>query len=164
MNPTPKPFKALRLVWIALAFVLHGGDLRAATSCMINGSALKFPNYDPSNSSPTDGVGSVEVSCTNLDPAASVAPSVALSLGSSAHGLSSDRKMAGNVNVLRYGIYGDSARTLNWDETHGPTQKVGPLQAHETKRANFTLYGRIPALQNVHAGTYSDTVLVTVTP
>ena len=164
MNPTPEPSRAVRRVWITLACALHAGLLQAATSCLINGSALTFPNYDPSSASPTDGVGSVELSCTNLDPSTSVATSLTLGLGSSANGLSSDRKMAGNASLLRYGVYGDSARTQNWDETHGPAQKIGPLQAHETKRANFTLYGRIPALQNVRAGTYSDTVLVTVTP
>jgi spore coat protein U-like protein len=63
------------------------------------------------------------------------------------------------TNFLNYEIYQDAGRTIVWGSVasgqHQNTTGTGAAQ-------NFTAYGRIPALQNVPAGSYTDTVTATV--
>jgi spore coat protein U-like protein len=121
---------------------------------------LAFGLYDPSSSSPTDGVGTVDLSCTNLMAATPSGASVALSLSTT-----SDRKMLGNGHALNYGIYTNAARSVNWgDGSAAPMVSTGAMQANERKSMHFTLYGRIPPLQNIAAGNYADSLLITITP
>jgi spore coat protein U-like protein len=139
----------------------------AGVECSFSAAALAFPAYETFGSSPTDGIGTVAVNCSNLDGSASNGVNVALRLGASANGGVTDRKMAsnGNGDTLRYGIYSDAGRSQNWgDDGNAPTQSTGALASHQSKNMNFTLYGRIPPLQNPRAGHYADSVFVTVSP
>lgn len=66
------------------------------------------------------------------------------------------RRMANGSHRLTYQIYEDAAHTVVWDNR---------LNAVKTTRVFpyvTTIYGRIPALQTVSPGTYSDTVVATV--
>lgn len=161
MNTSTKPLRTL----LALACVAGCTGLHAAVTCSFNGVALALPLYDSSNTAPTDSVGSVDVLCTNIDVTSNSGVTVALSVGAGANGSISDRKMAGNGDLLRYGIYSDAGRVINWGQgMEGVQQSSGLLSAGETKPLHFTLFARIPALQNVHAGLYQDQLILTITP
>lgn len=165
MSKTPKNCQALRLARLTFAGVLACGSAHGATSCAISNAALIFGNYEVFSARATDGVGTVELVCTNLDSVASSGDSVALSIGASANGTVTDRKMAAGSGTLNYAIFSDASRTRNWAEGQDvPRLPTGSLQAHESKQLQFTLYGRIPAQQNVQAGQYSDNLMVTVSP
>jgi spore coat protein U-like protein len=57
-------------------------------------------------------------------------------------------------------MYKDAARTITWNTTNTNT---GTATSKLTAiNGGFTVYGRIPAAQDVRAGSYSDTVQVTV--
>jgi spore coat protein U-like protein len=145
--------------------MLHGSHARAATSCSINSAGLAFSNYETFSSSPNYSLGSVTVQCTNLGPGATDGDTVALKIGGGAFGTVADRKMASGTSHLRYGIYSDTTYSQNWgDDMTAPTLSTGPLAVNASKPLNFILYGRIPPLQNVRAGAYSDSLLITVTP
>lgn len=160
MNKSTINFHALRTCCVALACVAGSSYLHAGIACDINGAALAFGMYDPSVNSPTDGVGTVNLACTNMGPAAPGGASVALTISPF-----SDRKMLGNGNALYYGIYSNDARSVNWGTgSAAPQLRTGAMQANETKNLHFTLYGRIPPLQNIAAGNYSDSLLITITP
>ena len=168
MNKTLDCLGALGMGCVALACGLAGGTLHAAIACSFNSVALRFPAYETFETSPTDGTGSVHISCTNLGTASASGSTVVLGIGASLNGTASDRKMAsmrGGADLLRYGIYRDAARSLNWDQ--GPdavVQGTGPLQARETRSMHFTLFGRIAPQQDVRAGTYRDLLVLTLTP
>jgi spore coat protein U-like protein len=150
----------------ALICALACGGLHAAgVECSLHAAALDFPAYETFGSHPTDGIGTVSVHCSNLDASASSGVNVSLRLGASANGGVTDRKMAGNGDTLRYGIYSDAGRSQNWgDDGNAPTQSTGALASQQGKNLNFTLYGRMPPLQNPRAGHYTDSVLVTLSP
>jgi spore coat protein U-like protein len=150
----------------ALACAAACAGLHAAgIECSFSSAALSFPPYETYGNSPTDGIGSVQVQCINHDELGSTGVNVALSIGASANGTVTDRQMAGNGDTLRYGVFSDSARSQNWGDGLGaPTQNTGALLGSQSKTLNFTLYGRIPPLQNPHPGHYSDSLLLTVTP
>jgi spore coat protein U-like protein len=168
VNRTLETLQALGATGVALVCCFASGPLHADAACTFNSQALSFPPYHVFDVAPTDGIGTVTVNCTNLGTSAIANSVIALELGASSNGTASDRKMAalaGHTDRLRYGIYRDAARSQNWDQGgNALVQRTGSLQARETKTISFTLFGRIAPQQNVHAGNYLDSLVLTVTP
>jgi spore coat protein U-like protein len=135
-----------------------------ANSCVVTAANnIAFGAYDPAdtnNASALDSAGSVTVRCTRGSNAA-----IALNQGANAAGGSSCttplRQMSdGGTSRLRYDLYSDSARTVAWGctTTNDVDQTFSSLAP-----VTFDTFGRIPAGQDVPAGSYADTVTVTVT-
>ena len=135
-----------------------------ANSCVVTSATdIAFGAYDPASANNTtalDGAGSVTVRCTRGSNAA-----IALNEGLAAAGGSACttplRQMSdGGTNRLRYDLYSDSGRTTPWgcSTTNDVDQAFTSLAP-----VTFQTYGRIPAGQDVPAGSYADTVTVTVT-
>ena len=70
------------------------------------------------------------------------------------------RRMAGGTDFLSYELYQDSSRSTVWGSgvAAGETIVTAPSKAART----FTVYGRVPAGQDVAAGSYNDTVVATI--
>jgi len=77
--------------------------------------------------------------------------------------------MAFGPGRLNYNLFLDTARTSIWGNGLSGTGiataslTVGPGVGNGTRIAQFPVYGRVPALQVVGMGAYSDTIVVTVT-
>jgi spore coat protein U-like protein len=133
-----------------------------ADNCTISTSALAFGSYDPISanaSSDLDNTGSVSVTCTS-----GASANVTLGQGSNADTGSTDaaplRRMAdGSSHYLSYSLFSDTNRSTAWGNTSG----TGVDHTGTGSSASLTVYGRITAGQNVPAGSYSDTVVATVT-
>jgi spore coat protein U-like protein len=67
-------------------------------------------------------------------------------------------------NSMQYNLYTNAARTQVWGDGTGGTAKVSDSQlvVVGTSQYSYTAYGRIPALQNLGPGTYTDTITVTL--
>ncbi len=131
-----------------------------ANACTISTTAVAFGTYLPTSSSPRDGTGTIELLC----PLTVLAPQVALGTGSS--GTYSPRSMASGASQLNYNLYTTAARTTVWGNGSSGTSALtlsGPTLSGLQWRYTRTIYGRIPPVQNVSAGTYGDTLVVTVT-
>lgn len=132
-----------------------------ANNCTIATTTLAFGTYDPittHKAANLDGTGAVTVTCTN---GASVG--ITLGQGANADAGSTDaaplRRMKSGSNYLSYSLFSDSNRSVVWgntSETDVSDTGTGVESAH-------TVYGRIALDQNVPAGSYSDTVVATVT-
>lgn len=168
--------KSIRgLVGAAFAGLLCAGQADAATatanlnvsatvsaSCSISTSALAFGAYDPVGAhaaAPLDASGAVIVTCTN-----GASTTVTLGQGSNANTGSSDaaplrRMRDAGTNYLSYTLYQDAGRTTTWGNTAG----TGVGHTGAGSATNIAVYGRIPGGQNVASGSYSDTVVATVT-
>jgi len=147
---------------LALAPALAG----AATTCTFSSTpGMSFGAYADSSASPTDAATSIVVLCSrNGGPTPTT---VTLQVGPSANsGLIATRTMRSGANSMNYNLYRDSGRSQVWGQTSGVDTGSISLTVPNNSSANGTLviYGRIPALQNVPAGTYGDTVQITVTP
>lgn len=145
--------KTVRYLLLRAALVLPGviGCVNAMGACSVNASTVAFGNYDVFAATPTDSTGNISVTCDT-----STSYSIALSAGS---GTISARALTGTSSTLYYNLYTDPARTLVWgDGTAGST-----TVSNTAVSGSHTVYGRIPAGQNVTAGTYSDTLVITVT-
>jgi spore coat protein U-like protein len=64
-------------------------------------------------------------------------------------------------DLLNYNLFTDAARSAVWgDGTQGTSTLSSKVQRNKPWVA--TVYGRIPAGQNVPVGLYSDTLTVTI--
>lgn len=125
------------------------------SSCSVSATSLAFGNYDPLAASPLDGTSTVTVQCTLQTPF-----TIGLNAGTGSGATVAARKMTATSSTLTYSLYQDSGRTTVWGNTPG----TDTMAATGTGVAvPFTVYGRIPAAQNVLTGNYADTITVTVT-
>ena len=119
-------------------------------------TSVAFGNYDPTSATANNNTGSIVVTCTVGD-----VYNIGLNAGTFAGATVTTRRMTGpSAGGLSYFLYRDAGRTLNWGVTIG----TDTLQQTGTDLPQTaTVYGQIPALQAVSAGSYADTVGITVT-
>lgn len=152
---------------IAFLALLACTDARAVADCTISTAGVAFGNYDPLDTTSTDATGNLTVLCTHVSGGATrVNYSVALSAGSS--GNYTQRWMRSGTSILNYNLFDSAARTRVWGSgTGGTTRVTGSLLvnpgANRIREASHPIYGRIPAMQAVATGNYTDTILVTLT-
>ena len=131
-----------------------------ARACTVSSAGVAFGAYNPRSTGAGNGTGTISVSC---HPSVS-APVVTLSTGGS--GSYATRRMTSGAWLLNYNLYTNSARTIIWGDGSGgsvsQTLSGGSVSGGQ-RRFSRTIYGRIPALQNVGAGSYGDTIIMTVT-
>lgn len=123
---------------------------------------MNFPSYDCLNSTPTVVQGNVQVVCSALVAGLNVSYTITLSTGNS--GTYSPRKMSYLSFDLNYNLYVDPSYSQIWGDGTSPTSTVSDsyILALLSVTRNYTVYGRLPALQVVAAGTYNDSIVATV--
>jgi len=123
-------------------------------SCSISTAGITFTDYDPLAATSNTANGSVTIACTK----GSVTP-IGLDLGANNSG--TDRRMLnGTSNYLTYELHKTSASGPNWG--NADPDWFTPAAAPDKNPRTFTVYGVIPAGQDVPEGTYTDTVVATV--
>ncbi|MCC7200089.1 MAG: spore coat protein U domain-containing protein [Gammaproteobacteria bacterium] len=156
----------------ALALLLCGASREShAADCSITAVSLNFGAYDPVVTAPDDSAGTVTVTCRITTQAATrVNYTVTIS-----HGMNgatpAARQMSAGAGRLGYNVFTDPTRSKAWGTGSGGTviasgaMTVGPGVGNGggTQTVTHKVYGRIPQLQDAVPGTYSDTLLVTLT-
>lgn len=152
----------------------------AASSCHANGSlsvtvstpGISFSSYDVMSASATPGTGVITVAATCTHAALPFTVNYALALSTGSSGSFTPRSMAAGSSQLQYNLYTNAALTTIWGDGSGGTQTLadqitGSCQnpgGHNCSGSQAdTVYGSIPAQQNVVSGNYSDSIIVTVT-
>lgn len=123
-------------------------------NCLVQAGSLDFGSYDPiatNDTTPLDVDGSFQVRCTRGGSAV-----LRLDPGTNASGGS--RRMAAGGAFLNYELYTDGSRSTVWNDAAN-TVTYGP--AASSAFSAISVYGRVPAGQDVPPGNYSDTVTVT---
>ena len=123
---------------------------------------MSFPNYDPADlnalpANPLAGSIGVNVRCTR-----GAIVTIGIDTGANAANApgGSTRAMNFGTNYLGYDFYHEGTFTTLW------TNGGGGLYSHtalNNTSATVTIHGRVPGGQDVPAGLYQDTVVVTVT-
>ena len=123
------------------------------TTCIIAANTLSFGSYVNSTD---DGTGIVTVNCSLTTPY-----NIGLNAGTSTGATVTTRKMTGPGGaLLNYNLFQDSAHTLNWGNTVGTDTVSGIGNGVDQ---SYTVYGVLPAGQNVPPGSYTDTITATLT-
>lgn len=130
--------------------------------CQINSvSGLTFVSYDPTNpGAAATAAGAIYVACTKTATAVvSLDQGQAPSAGSSC--AAPQRRMTNGSNFLAYNIFTDAGLTQPWGCSPGSnTLSFSSLSAFSPVK--LVPYGYSPSSQDVPAGTYTDTVTITV--
>jgi spore coat protein U-like protein len=123
--------------------------------CTVAALPLSFGSYDPTSATPLDATTTVTLNCT-----VGTAYNVGLNAGTGTGATVAARKMTSGADTLTYSLYRDAGRTTIWGNTVGTDTTSGTFAIGQ---AALTVFGRVPAGQNVTAATYTDTITVTVT-
>ncbi|MEW6601253.1 MAG: spore coat U domain-containing protein, partial [Nitrospirota bacterium] len=108
---------------------------------------------------PLDAAGTITIDCNETPP-----PAVTISIGQSPNSGGFDpraMRLAAGSELLSYNLYTDSGRTYIWGNGTGNTVTVS-ARVFKNKPEARTVYGRISPLQNVSAGSYRETLAVTI--
>jgi spore coat protein U-like protein len=121
------------------------------TTCDISSNAMSFSIYDPSLPYDNSAVGTIGISC-NLP--------LFLQISLITNDPCNQRYLRSGVNRLAYNIYQDSGHNIVWGSLNPICGQV--LTTAAIFQAQFSVYGSIPRMQSVRAGTYSDVVTIQV--
>lgn len=127
------------------------------SACSVSAANLGLGTYVPSNPVDLSNTTSITVNCTLLTPY-----NIGIGAGGGSGATTGARKMtrSGNSETLSYSLFRNVLMTQNWGNVVG-TDTVSGIG---TGLGVPTLvYGSAAAGQNVPAGSYTDTVTVTVT-
>jgi spore coat protein U-like protein len=141
----------------------------AADTCFVSATPVAFGVYDTVASSPTPGSGQITVDCQGNKE---VPVAIALSAGNGSYAA---RRMTSPLDALQYNLYLDTGYTRVFGDGSAGTVVAscmtgvtaggctGSNPTGTFKRIVLPFFGRIPALQNVASGDYSDSIQVTIT-
>lgn len=145
----------LRPLFCVLLLVLLWSARADAAHCTISTTSVSFGSYDVFASTPTDTTGTVSFTCTgNAD--------VTITLSKGGGSTFNPRTLNGGADTLNYNLFRDAARTTIWGDGTGSTATYTLVNVPNNAAQNLTIYGRIPAAQDVSAGTYTDSVTVNI--
>lgn len=142
-----------------------GASAHAAHNCTVTANDLAFGLYSTLNSTNVDSTADITVDCSGSDNVR-VRATTDISTGSS--GTYSTRTMLSGANTLNYNIYKNSGHTNIWGDGTGASANSPKIRCNlrgppTTCTNSRTMYGRIPVSQVVPAGSYADTLIVTIT-
>ena len=144
---------------LGLAVVVAGvalGASRAEAACTISATGVAFGSYNVFATSPTDSTGSITYRCGNTDKDITIT----ISKGSST--TFSPRTLLRSAEPLSYNLFRDSGYTLIWGDGSSGTSTYFIRNPPNDTDVVLSVYARVPAGQDVSAGSYSDSVVVTI--
>jgi spore coat protein U-like protein len=124
-----------------------------ALSCTVNATGLGFGSINPLSTTDATSVATITVSCTTLT-------SYFIALSAGGGGSFQQRVMRSGGDVLAYQIYSDLANSVVWGDGSGGTSTVSASASAAGTTSNA--YGRVPHQPSAVPGTYTDTIIVTV--
>lgn len=150
--------------FVALSLVSGAGG--AATICSLATGNVAFGTYDVFSPTSLDTSSTVIVTCSRDGGPQNI--NVTIGIGPGANGgTTASRKMrTSSGDLLNYNLFKNAGMTSVWGQIPGFDAYTQTLAVpnKSTAQLSVMIFGRIPAGQDVMKGTYSDNVVVTVTP
>jgi len=145
---------AARLALAAALVVAGATGVEAA--CTISATGVSFGAYDVYNASPTDSTGSITYRCGNSDK------DITITISKGTSSTFSPRTLKKVSESLDYNLFRDAGYTLIWGDATPGTSTYFIKNPPNNTDVVLTVYARVPATQDVSAGSYSDSVVVTI--
>jgi spore coat protein U-like protein len=148
--------RALAVCCLAVTAIVCFAGRADAANCSVSTTPVLFGTYDVFTPAALDSVGSIVLDCNG-------ARDVVVSIDQGRAGTFTPRKLYLNTTEwLGYNLYRDPARAMVWgDGTSGTSFYYNP-RLPNNEPVSLPIFGRIPAGQDVRAGTYSDNLSVTI--
>jgi spore coat protein U-like protein len=138
---------------VAAVWLLSASSASAQSpSCTISVTSVAFGNYNVFTTTADDSTGTITYRCN------STAANISISLSDGSSSTFSPRTLRKGSEILQYNLYRNAARTQIWGDGTGGTSVYTRANPPNNSNVNLTIYGRIPAQQDVSAGSYTDTV------
>ena len=120
---------------------------------------IDFGTHNTLNASPTDQPSAFKVQCNNALPYR-----IGLNAGNGVGATTTTRKMTGPGSAtINYQLFQDAARTTNWgNDLAGGTDTVNGTGDGLAAGQSYTIHAHVPIQTTPAAGTYTDTVTLTV--
>jgi spore coat protein U-like protein len=127
--------------------------------CNVTATSVNFGAYDVFVTAPDDSTGTITILCDrNTNP---VRTSISASPNSGGFNPRQMRRISGAGLRLNYNLFTNAARTTIWGDGTSGTSTVSS-NARRNRPVTLTIYGRIPAGQDVVIGLYNETLVVTI--
>ena len=145
------------LLWLGLSCLALGASPVQAACQVSNVSALAFGSYNVLSPTAKTITGSFNV--RNCSGGARTYTATF----SAGNGTLAARNLRSGTNTLGYNIYKDAAYTQILGNGSGGTATIANTNTGSGTGPTHTLYGLIPAGQDVPAGSYTDSLTITLT-
>ncbi len=161
--PITRSFRVI-LAGASGAVALSSARPAEALLCTVATNPVPFGTYNTASTVDATTVSTLTVSCQSVI-AIGVSYTIALTAGTS--GTTSTRKMINGTWSMNYQLYSDPTYTTIWGDGTGTSRTVSDNYALAILNVPvpkaYTIYGRIPARQNLAAGSYVDAITILVT-
>jgi spore coat protein U-like protein len=131
-------------------------------SCTVSVASLNFGTVPGPITANVDATATITALCTATTP-------YAIGLGNGLHASGGQRRMQSSSSTyVNYGLYTDSGRADAWGSASSTTSCTNgantcALGTGTGSNQTITVYGRVPPQSTVTAGSYQDSVVVTLT-
>ena len=132
-----------------------------AVSCSVSTLSTDFGLYNPLSAAPLSTTGSINIACTCTNILDCVAFGYRIDVSAGQSGNTAAREMRAGTGRLLYNLYSDPGYNSVWGTGNAGSSMLYLVTLFGT-RQTATVYARVPARQDVPAGNYSDTPIITI--
>ena len=124
--------------------------------CNVSATGVNFGAYNPLGPTATASTGSVSYQC--------LFGTARVSISQGASGTFAARSLSNPADPIKmlYNLYTDASHTVVFGDGTGGTQSVTGGQSVFFSTVTIQVYGLVPAFQDVAAGIFSDSLIVTL--
>lgn len=132
-----------------------------ANNCTISSGIMNFNNYDPVVTNAAADLLVTQANAFSVACTKGAVTTIGADVGANAAGaVGTTRAMTNGTNFLSYELYVDISRTNIW-QTTGASNLINYTSTGKAA-ASQTIYGKVVAGQDVAAGSYTDSVVMTI--
>jgi spore coat protein U-like protein len=136
--------------------LLAACSARAEAACTVSATAVSFGTYNVYTTTATTSTGTITYHCGMSDH------NIRVDISTGSSGTYTARTLKRSTEALSYNLYIDSAFASVWGDGSGTTSEYTKSNPANNIDVPLTVYGRVPAQQDVTVGSYSDTVVATI--
>ena len=149
-----------------MALLLLCGSASADTTCSLSTGSVVFGSYDVFSPGSLDTSVPVIVTCSREGGPQNINVTIGIGPGANGGSTASRKMKMLSGDLLDYNLFRDASKTSVWGQVPGVdafTQTL-VIPNKSSTQLSVTIFGRIPAGQDVQKGAYTDNVVLTVTP
>ena len=156
-NPVGQCDSTMKIVCLAAAVAaLVSAAGRAEAACTVSTTSANFGTYDVFSASANASTATITYRCGNADK------DILITLSQGSSPTFTPRTLRNGTEVLQYNLYRDAAFSTIWGDGTSGTATYTLKNPPNSQDVILTVYGRIPAQQDVAVGSYADALIVTI--
>jgi spore coat protein U-like protein len=140
----------------ACVAVLAAAAGRAEAACTVSTTSANFGTYDVFSTSANASTATITYRCGSGDK------DILITLAKGTSSTFTPRTLRSGTEALEYNLYRDAAFSTIWGDGTAGTATYTIRNPPKNQDVVLTVYGKIPAQQDVAVGSYTDALIVTI--